>query len=66
MIAGSHSDAPGDFAGYQMHPRQFGNFHKVEDPSEKCADVSPDDHTGRHPRREDDRCSKYVSTCMCG
>lgn len=63
MIAGSRSDASGDFAGYQMHPRQFGNFHKVEDPSEKCADVSPDDHTGRHPRREDDRCSKYVSMC---
>lgn len=46
-----------------MHPRQFGNFHKVEDPSEKCADLSPDDHTGRHPRREDNRCSKYVSMC---
>lgn len=49
------------FAGYKMHPRQFGNFHKVEDPSQKCADVSPDDHTGRHPRRKDNRCSKYVS-----
>lgn len=51
----------GIFAGYKMHPRQFGNFHKVEDPSQKCADVSPDDHTGRHPRRKDNRCSIYVS-----
>ncbi|NWZ60204.1 MUC5B protein, partial [Haliaeetus albicilla] len=49
--------------GYKMHPRQFGNFHKVEDPSEKCADVRPDDHTGRHPRRNDDRCSKYKKRC---
>lgn len=49
----------GFFAGYKMHPRQFGNFHKVEDPSQKCADVSPDDHSGRHPRRN--RCSTYVS-----
>ncbi|KAK2536628.1 hypothetical protein Q9233_003043 [Columba guinea] len=49
--------------GYKMHPRQFGNFHKVEDPSEKCADLSPDDHTGRHPRREDNRCSKYKKRC---
>ncbi|GAB0190059.1 mucin-2 [Grus japonensis] len=28
--------------GYKMHPRQFGNFHKVEDPSEKCADNTDD------------------------
>lgn len=44
-----------------MHPRQFGNFHKVEDPSEKCPDVRPDDHSGRHPTEDDNRCSKYVS-----
>ncbi|NXP41063.1 MUC5B protein, partial [Leiothrix lutea] len=49
--------------GYKMHPRQFGNFHKVEDPSQKCADVSPDDHTGRHPRRKNNRCSTYKKGC---
>lgn len=54
----------GNFAGYKMHPRQFGNFHKVEDPSGKCADVTPDDPTRKHPRKEDDRCSKYVSMCV--
>ncbi|OXB72764.1 UNVERIFIED_CONTAM: hypothetical protein H355_006207 [Colinus virginianus] len=46
--------------GYKMHPRQFGNFHKVEDPSEKCPDVRPDDHAGRHPTEDDSRCSKYI------
>ncbi|OWK58541.1 Mucin-5B [Lonchura striata] len=49
--------------GYKMHPRQFGNFHKVEDPSQKCTDVSPDDHTGRHPRRKDNRCNSYKKGC---
>ncbi|CAM2115403.1 unnamed protein product [Caretta caretta] len=52
--------------GYKLLPRQFGNLHKVEEPTEKCPDVAEDEdaknHKG-HVHHQKNKCSKYISKC---
>ncbi|XP_015719017.1 mucin-5B-like [Coturnix japonica] len=48
--------------GSKMHPRQFGNFRRVEDLSGKCPDVRPEDHTEDILRR---MMIDAVNICIC-
>uniref|UniRef100_A0A8C4YB16 MUC5A protein n=1 Tax=Gopherus evgoodei TaxID=1825980 RepID=A0A8C4YB16_9SAUR len=52
--------------GYKLLPRQFGNLHKVEEPTEKCPDVAEDEDARNHKGRshqQKNKCSKYKSKC---
>lgn len=47
------------FIGYKIHPRQFGNLHKVEEPTEMCPDVAEDEGTDQSDHKY--QCRQYVS-----
>ncbi|KYO22189.1 hypothetical protein Y1Q_0000775 [Alligator mississippiensis] len=47
--------------GYKIHPRQFGNLHKVEEPTEMCPDVAEDEGTDQSDHKY--QCRQYKKKC---
>ncbi|XP_062974478.1 mucin-5B-like [Elgaria multicarinata webbii] len=50
---------------HPLFPWQFGNLHKVEDPTEKCPDVHGDSRKRQNRSRQQAQCKrKYKSKCQ--